>query len=285
MPATPSLRSENNTSSPYGVSISEYIVSALRAERSEAPVLRFEGLQYTDADIADFEMRLGKIYKREFGEAVLDLDTRALTVYLGSRVRHHIAGEVYLAMGHIMFEEIERWIRYIPGRECTGIFSAYWGWTLAQSTSLICWRYLRLFLQGGSKGAYDNWRYPMQAPRRHQPTAGPTMDMTQRLARVEEICMRFREALDDESWLGSGTLAMQNFRSLIMEYLVKISKKARILELKQRHLKITVLTSNTPYPSRKIRRICACTSQKTQRKQDQYVVSKEDQYAIFKLWK
>nr|GEU58679.1 hypothetical protein [Tanacetum cinerariifolium] len=48
-----------------------------------------------------------------------------------------------------------------------------------------------------------------------------------------------------------------------MEYLVKISKKARILELKRRHLKITFLTSNTAYPSRKIRRICACTSQKT----------------------
>ncbi|GKD46855.1 hypothetical protein Tco_1271500 [Tanacetum coccineum] len=50
---------------------------------------------------------------------------------------------------------------------------------------------------------------------------------------------------------------------LIMEYLVKISKKARILELKRTHLKITVLTSNTPYPSRKIRRIYACTLQKT----------------------
>ncbi|GJY09510.1 putative reverse transcriptase domain-containing protein [Tanacetum coccineum] len=33
---------------------------------------------------------------------------------------------------------------------------------------------------------------------------------------------------------------------LIMEYLVKISKKARILGLKRRHLKITVLTSYTP---------------------------------------
>ncbi|GJW92384.1 hypothetical protein Tco_0169937 [Tanacetum coccineum] len=43
--------------------------------------------------------------------------------------------------------------------------------------------------------------------------------------------------------------------SLIMEYLVKISKKARILELKRRHLKITILTSNTLCPSRKIRRI------------------------------
>ncbi|GJT22344.1 hypothetical protein Tco_0892281 [Tanacetum coccineum] len=50
---------------------------------------------------------------------------------------------------------------------------------------------------------------------------------------------------------------------LIMEYLVKISKKVRILELKRRHLKITVLTSYTPYPSRKIRHICACTSQET----------------------
>ncbi|GKC61020.1 hypothetical protein Tco_1088618 [Tanacetum coccineum] len=41
--------------------------------------------------------------------------------------------------------------------------------------------------------------------------------------------------------------------SLIIKYLVKISKKARILELKQRNMKIVVLTSNTP-----IRRIdCA----------------------------
>ncbi|GJT83932.1 hypothetical protein Tco_1058274 [Tanacetum coccineum] len=54
---------------------------------------------------------------------------------------------------------------------------------------------------------------------------------------------------------------------IIIEYLVKISKKARILELKRRHLKITVLTSNTPYPSRKIRRIYACTSLKTTKDQ------------------
>ncbi|GKE67328.1 hypothetical protein Tco_1521489, partial [Tanacetum coccineum] len=27
--------------------------------------LRYEGLQYTDADIADFEERLGRIYNRE----------------------------------------------------------------------------------------------------------------------------------------------------------------------------------------------------------------------------
>ncbi|GJQ90913.1 retrovirus-related pol polyprotein from transposon TNT 1-94 [Tanacetum coccineum] len=56
--------------------------------------------------------------------------------------------------------------------------------------------------------------------------------------------------------------------AIIMEYLVKISKKARILKLKQRHLKITVLTSYTPYPSRKIRCICAYTSPKTTKEQD-----------------
>nr|GEU73612.1 reverse transcriptase domain-containing protein [Tanacetum cinerariifolium] len=53
---------------------------------------------------------------------------------------------------------------------------------------------------------------------------------------------------------------------IIIEYLVKISKKARILELKQRHLKMTVMTSNTPYPSKEIRHIYAYTSQKTTKK-------------------
>ncbi|GJR29606.1 putative ribonuclease H-like domain-containing protein [Tanacetum coccineum] len=47
--------------------------------------------------------------------------------------------------------------------------------------------------------------------------------------------------------------------TVIMEYLVKVSKMARILELKQRHLNITVLTTNTPYPSKKTRHIYACT--------------------------
>ncbi|GJY36657.1 pyruvate dehydrogenase (acetyl-transferring) kinase, mitochondrial [Tanacetum coccineum] len=50
---------------------------------------------------------------------------------------------------------------------------------------------------------------------------------------------------------------------LIMEYLVKVNKKAHILELKRRNMKIIVLTTNTPYPSRKIRRICVYTSPKT----------------------
>nr|GEX45555.1 hypothetical protein [Tanacetum cinerariifolium] len=53
-----------------------------------------------------------------------------------------------------------------------------------------------------------------------------------------------------------------------MEYLVKISKKLRILELKRRNIKKLILTSNTSYPSKKIWRICNCTSLKTKKEQD-----------------
>nr|GEX27620.1 hypothetical protein [Tanacetum cinerariifolium] len=68
--------------------------------------------------------------------------------------------------------------------------------------------------------------------------------------------------------LQSDTIRLvQNRCSFHIEYLVKISKKTRILELKQRYLKITILTSNMPYPSRKIQCICACTSLKTTKEQ------------------
>ncbi|GJU47801.1 hypothetical protein Tco_1217356 [Tanacetum coccineum] len=60
---------------------------------------------------------------------------------------------------------------------------------------------------------------------------------------------------------------------VIMEYFVKIRKKARILELKRRNLKNTILTSYTSYPSKKIRRICAYTSQETTKNKDLYAVS------------
>ncbi|GJY37728.1 hypothetical protein Tco_0424092 [Tanacetum coccineum] len=49
-------------------------------------------------------------------------------------------------------------------------------------------------------------------------------------------------------------------------------------------VRITILKTNTPYPSRKIRRIRACTHQRPQRNKDQYAVSRENQYAVFKIW-
>ncbi|GKB09602.1 ribonuclease H-like domain-containing protein [Tanacetum coccineum] len=52
--------------------------------------------------------------------------------------------------------------------------------------------------------------------------------------------------------------------SIIMEYLVNISKRRAFWSLNEDILKINILTTNTPYPSRKIRRICACTHQRPQ---------------------
>ncbi|GJR54227.1 putative reverse transcriptase domain-containing protein [Tanacetum coccineum] len=48
-------------------------------------------------------------------------------------------------------------------------------------------------------------------------------------------------------------------------------------------LKITILKIDTPYPSKKIRHIRACTHQRPQRKQVQYAVSSEDQYAVLEI--
>ncbi|GJY96223.1 hypothetical protein Tco_0512584 [Tanacetum coccineum] len=60
------------------------------------------------------------------------------------------------------------------------------------------------------------------------------------------------------SWNGEPPPLYKSAIKVIMEYLVKISKKARILELKRRHLKITVLASYMParykftYPERRL---------------------------------
>ncbi|GKD15090.1 hypothetical protein Tco_1199497, partial [Tanacetum coccineum] len=51
----------------------------------------------------------------------------------------------------------------------------------------------------------------------------------------------------------------------IMELLVNISKRRAFESLNEDILKITILKTNTPYPSRKIRRIRVCTHQRPQR--------------------
>ncbi|GJZ44214.1 integrase, catalytic region, zinc finger, CCHC-type containing protein [Tanacetum coccineum] len=134
------------------------------------------------------------------------------------------------------------------------------------------------------------------APQPPPPAAGPARTMAQRLASVEEdvhvirgAIGKQREILDSmardfsqfSTWTVVGLSQMMSQAEVrytsyadfqipylrrtrrgsdvIMEYLVKISKKAHILELKRRHLKIVVLTTNMPYPSRKIRRISTTT--------------------------
>ncbi|GJY92503.1 mitochondrial proton/calcium exchanger protein-like protein isoform X1 [Tanacetum coccineum] len=63
----------------------------------------------------------------------------------------------------------------------------------------------------------------------------------------------------------------------------ELTKGHTLGSLNEDILKITVLTTNMPYPSRKIRRICACTHQRPQRKYDQYAISREDQYAVLEI--
>ncbi|GKC80607.1 hypothetical protein Tco_1131381 [Tanacetum coccineum] len=61
--------------------------------------------------------------------------------------------------------------------------------------------------------------------------------------------------------------------------LVNISKRRAFWSLNEDILKITILKTNTLYPSRKIRRIRACTHQRPQRNKVQYAVSRRSQYA------
>ncbi|GJV01131.1 hypothetical protein Tco_1334700 [Tanacetum coccineum] len=61
-------------------------------------------------------------------------------------------------------------------------------------------------------------------------------------------------------------------KSIIMECLVNISKSRAFWSLNEDILKITILKTNTPYPSRKIRRIRACTHQRPQRNEAQYAI-------------
>ncbi|GJT85221.1 hypothetical protein Tco_1066938 [Tanacetum coccineum] len=70
---------------------------------------------------------------------------------------------------------------------------------------------------------------------------------------------------------------------IIMEYLVNINKRRAFWSLNEDILKNIVLTTNTPYPSKKIRHIRDCTHQRPRRKYDQYAVSSEDQYAVLEI--
>ncbi|GJY94158.1 hypothetical protein Tco_0510519 [Tanacetum coccineum] len=89
--------------------------------------------------------------------------------------------------------------------------------------------------------------------------------------------------VNDDLMTSNNVYFIASFIPLITEYLVNISKRRAFWSLNKDILKITVLTTNTPYPSRKIRRICACTHQRPQRKHDQYAVSREDQYAVLEI--
>ncbi|GJV80607.1 hypothetical protein Tco_1516477 [Tanacetum coccineum] len=201
--------------------------------------LRFEGLEYIDADIIDFELIACSIAGRSQAPemvTVTDLfylrgmDVGSVNIpYLLSRLQ----GLMVIIRDIPMIDIVE----LVRLQICEELDDT-WAWVAPGPERQ----------QVAAVGAPEAPRPP--------PAAGPARTMAQRIARIKPI--------------------------IIMEYLVKISKKARILELKRRHLKITVLTSYTPYPSRKIRRIhqgrygvsVPALHKKPRRFKDQYAVSR-----------
>ncbi|GJU65993.1 hypothetical protein Tco_1252252 [Tanacetum coccineum] len=81
-----------------------------------------------------------------------------------------------------------------------------------------------------------------------------------------------KEAMSDSAWIEAIQEEFHQFDRLQVWELV--DKPFR---------RLWILTANTPYPSRKIRCIRACTHQRPRRKQDLYVVSRENQYAVLKI--
>ncbi|GJW37776.1 hypothetical protein Tco_0060696 [Tanacetum coccineum] len=87
--------------------------------------------------------------------------------------------------------------------------------------------------------------------------------------------------------LNRKTLESHDLRAQLQDKIIAYAElRERMNQSKGKSVetKLMILTTNTPYPSRKIRRIRACTHQRPQRKEDQYAVSREDQYAVLDIW-
>ncbi|GKC43564.1 hypothetical protein Tco_1061286, partial [Tanacetum coccineum] len=86
---------------------------ALPPREQRNPFLRYQGLEYTDADIKDFETRLARIYRREVHMvdaqgAILDLDTPGeLQFQLGGVRRRMSWRQFILALGLHTDEEMQ----------------------------------------------------------------------------------------------------------------------------------------------------------------------------------
>ncbi|GJX99621.1 hypothetical protein Tco_0356640 [Tanacetum coccineum] len=106
----------------------------------------------------------------------------------------------------------------------------------------------------------------------------------------EEACRAYQEIFRkmDEGWMTSirrpRERNIDGVGGMHIYWNSMYSKRHAFWSLNEDILKITILKTNTPYPSRKIRRIRACTHQRPQKDKAQYAVSRETQYAVFKVW-
>nr|GEU82458.1 copia protein [Tanacetum cinerariifolium] len=111
----------------YGITWEKDVALPPRDQRNQ--YLRFEGLQYTDDDIMDFEMRLGKIYRREV-HRVQVFDFKGLTDLIDEGLSGKMLMEHEDAQGKV--EEMETaWFGLYWAESGRQIFdkrdlSAYW---------------------------------------------------------------------------------------------------------------------------------------------------------------
>ncbi|GJX09144.1 retrotransposon protein, putative, ty1-copia subclass [Tanacetum coccineum] len=107
---------------------------------------------------------------------------------------------------------------------------------------------------------------------------------------LEAMNTKMQSMKDNQVWIlvdlppNGRTIGSKWFSRKRLKWMARLTKRHAFWSLNEDILKITVLTTNTPYPSRKIRRICACTHQRPRRKQDPIRRNQERQYAIFKLY-
>ncbi|GKC46769.1 hypothetical protein Tco_1064491, partial [Tanacetum coccineum] len=162
--------------------------------------LRFEGLQYTDTDIMDFEERLGRIYNREV-YSLAELEGGYLRLEACWLIACNIAGRSQAP------EKVTVTDLFYPRGMDVG----------SVNISYLLARYLRLFASGRKHGAMisgglpvidmgelvklqifeelnDTWDWAPQPP----PAARPSRTMAQRLARVEEEVHEIRGALGEQ---------------------------------------------------------------------------------------
>ncbi|GJU98550.1 hypothetical protein Tco_1327821 [Tanacetum coccineum] len=185
--------------------------------------LRFEGLQYTDAYIANFEIRLAKIYRREV-HRVQVFDFGGLTELMDKGLRGRMLMEHRDAQGQNSEKD------YIEQSKWRLLYLVY----TRDPMLRLCHRYLRLFALGRKKGAMISGGQfvaplgperqsdatagalkaaedapvadegalaipaPVQAPLPPPPVAGLAQTMAQRLVRVEEDVHKIRGTLGEQ---------------------------------------------------------------------------------------
>nr|GEX09804.1 hypothetical protein [Tanacetum cinerariifolium] len=148
--------------------------------------LMFEGLKYTDADIADFEERLERIYERGVhGVHVFDFDglTDLMVEGLTMIVRYLLVIDMAELVQLQIFEELDdtwAWVAPRPERQPDAAVGAL---EVTESA---------LDIAVGAQAVPA----PVQAPQ-PPPTAGPVKSLPQRVARLKEEVHGMRGALGE----------------------------------------------------------------------------------------